>query len=81
IDSELAVLELDRYGIAASSGAACSSGECEDGSHVIIALGKSKSEASRSVRFSLGRLTSKSDLDYVVKILKKVINKHTNLWK
>jgi len=81
IDSELLVLELDRYGIAASAGAACSSGECDEGSHVILALGKSKKESNQSVRFSLGYDTKKSDLDYVVKILRKVINKHTNLWQ
>ena len=46
-----------------------------------MAIGKTKSEANRSVRFSLGGETSKSDLDYVIKILPKIINKHTNLWQ
>ena len=81
IDAELLVLELDRYGIAASAGAACSSRDCEEGSHVIIALGKSKDEANRSVRFSLGDETSKPELDYVIKVLVKIINKHTNIWQ
>ncbi|HEY4518553.1 MAG TPA: cysteine desulfurase family protein [Candidatus Paceibacterota bacterium] len=81
IESELAVLELDVAGIAASAGAACSTGECEDGSHVIIALGKSNKEASQSVRFSLGRDTKKSDLDFVVKKIIAIINKHTNIWQ
>src|SRR3989344_3691826 len=80
IDAELCVLELDRYGIAVSAGAACSSGDCADGSHVILALGKSKKEANSSVRFSLGGEPSKSQLDYVMKVLKKVIDKNTNLW-
>ena len=81
IDAELLVLELDSAGVACSAGAACSSADCEGGSHVIMAIGKTKSEANRSVRFSLGGETSKSDLDYVIKILPKIINKHTNLWQ
>ena len=81
IESELAVLELDNAGIAASAGAACSAGDCNEGSHVIMAIGRTKEEASRSVRFSLGRETKKSDLDYVVKNLVRIINKHTNLWQ
>ncbi|HEY4483105.1 MAG TPA: cysteine desulfurase family protein [Candidatus Paceibacterota bacterium] len=89
IDSELAVLELDRYGIAASAGAACSNNDCGESTprslggvgHVILALGKSKKQANSSVRFSLGGSTSKSQLDYVVKKLVAIINKHTNLWQ
>jgi len=81
IDAELCVLELDRYGIAVSAGAACSSGDCADGSHVILALGKNKKEANSSVRFSLGGETSKSQLDYVMKVLRKVLDKNTNLWQ
>lgn len=81
IDAELCVLELDAAGIAASAGAACSARDCDDGSHVIMALGRTKDEASRSVRFSMGRDTTKRDLDYVIKVLQKIINKHTNIWK
>ena len=80
IEAELMVLELDHMGVAASAGAACSSGDCEEGSHVIMAIGRTKEEASSSVRFSLGHDTKKSDLDYVIKCFVKIINKHKNLW-
>ncbi len=80
IESELTVIELDNAGVAASGGAACNAQGCKDGSHVIIALGKSKQDAKSSVRFSLGVDTKKSDLDYVVKILPGIINRHTNIW-
>ena len=80
VESELLVLELDMAGVAVSGGAACSAQGCEDGSHVIIALGKTKQEAKSSVRFSLGADTRKADLDYVIKLLPEIINRHTNIW-
>ncbi len=88
IESELLVLELDKLGISASAGAACSSREGQLAprslggvGYVILALGKSVQEAKNSVRFSLGSETSKSDLDYVLSVLPKIINKHTNIWQ
>lgn len=87
IESELLVLELDNASVAASGGAACSNKlglatpkPCENESHVIMAIGKSKQEARSSVRFSLGADTRKCDLDYVIKLLPKIINRHTNIW-
>jgi len=80
IESELMVIELDKAGTAVSGGAACSAGGCKEESHVILALGKSKQDAQNSVRFSLGADTKKSDIDYVLKLLPKIINKHKNIW-
>ena len=53
IDAETLLIRLDREGISASSGAACSSGSIE-ASHVMLACGYSDSEAKEGLRFSLG---------------------------
>jgi cysteine desulfurase len=53
IDAETLLIRLDREGISASSGAACSSGSIEP-SHVMLACGYSEEQAKEGVRFSLG---------------------------
>ncbi len=53
VRSETALIALDRAGISASSGAACSSGAVEP-SHVLRAMGLSESEANEGLRFTLG---------------------------
>ncbi len=69
-ESEELVLRLDANGISCAGKSACSEGDGED-SHVINAImGRESSEGV--VRFSMGRDTKKSDIDYVIKILKKV---------
>ncbi|MBU2263125.1 aminotransferase class V-fold PLP-dependent enzyme, partial [Patescibacteria group bacterium] len=65
---------LDDYGIACSTGSACTSVSLEP-SHVIMALGKSYDYSHGSIRFSLGRRNTKKDIDYVMKILPKVVEK------
>ncbi len=74
IEGESLVLKLDQYGISASTGSACTSQDLEP-SHVITALGKSKEASHSSVRFSLGRKTSKSDINYVLKVLPDIVKK------
>jgi cysteine desulfurase len=54
------VVKLDRLGFAVSTGSACSSGK-EEHSHVLRAMGVSKDEASRALRFSAGIHTTQSD--------------------
>lgn len=51
--AESVLIRLDRLGISASSGAACSSGSLEP-SHVLLACGYSPEEANRGLRFSFG---------------------------
>ena len=74
IEGESLVLYLDAQGISCSTGSACTSQDLEP-SHVITALGKSKEASHSSVRFSLGRKTSKSDMDYVLKVLPDIVKK------
>lgn len=52
--AETLLIKLDRLGISASSGAACSSGSVEP-SHVLLASGYSSDEAAECIRFTFGR--------------------------
>ena len=72
-DAEELLIKLDVKGIACSSGSACAS-QFSKTSHVILALGKGEKAARSSIRFSLGRETSKKDLDYVIKVLCEILN-------
>jgi cysteine desulfurase len=74
VEGESLLLELDSYGITASTGSACSSASLEP-SHVLLSLGLKPEESHGSLRFSLGRLTTKSEIDYLLKVLPQVVNK------
>jgi cysteine desulfurase len=78
IEGESALLLLDRYGIYASTGSACSS-ESLEVSHVLKAISVNLEYAHGSLRFSLGRDTTKKDLDYVVKKLSEIVDRLRNL--
>jgi cysteine desulfurase len=68
LPAEVVLNRLERLGIAASSGAACSSGGSEP-SHVLGAMGVPRDEALCAVRLSLGRTTTAQDVDFVVAML------------
>ncbi len=74
VEGESLVLYLDAAGIACSTGSACTSSSLEP-SHVITALGRSKEDAHCSIRFTLGRKTQKSDIDYLLKVLPDIVKK------
>jgi cysteine desulfurase len=65
---------MDMEGIACSTGSACSAGVHRP-SHVLLALGRSEDEAIGTLRFSLGALSTKSDVDEVMKVLPNVVAK------
>ena len=73
LDSENLLLELDKYGIYAGSGSACTFRSVEP-SHVLRAIGVDKKYLSGALRFSMGKQTTKKDLDYVLKVLPKIIS-------
>jgi cysteine desulfurase len=68
IEGEALVIALDLKGLACSVGAACSSGAVEP-SHVLIAIGLSQEEAKSSLRFSLGRHTTESEIDFALEVI------------
>jgi cysteine desulfurase len=68
IEGEALVIALDLKGLACSVGAACSSGAVEP-SHVLTAIGLSQEEAKSSLRFSLGRQTTESEIDFALKVI------------
>jgi cysteine desulfurase len=74
VEGESLLLNLDMEGIAASTGSACSSNTLEP-SHVLLALGLSHELAHGSLRFSLGRYTKEEDIDYVLEVLPKIVDK------
>ena len=72
VEGEPVLLGLDFKGIAASSGSACSSASLEP-SHVLLAMGLSPELAVGSVRISMGRETTETDIDDVLEALPGVL--------
>lgn len=72
IEGEAMLLWLDKYGICVSTGSACDSQSLEP-SHVILALGRPYEYANGALRFTLGKYTTKKDLDYVLNVLPKIV--------
>ncbi|HEY2545702.1 MAG TPA: aminotransferase class V-fold PLP-dependent enzyme [Candidatus Acidoferrum sp.] len=68
IEGEALVIALDLKGLACSVGAACSSGAVEP-SHVLTAIGLSQEDAKSSLRFSLGRCTTASEIDFALEVI------------
>lgn len=77
-DGESVLLSLDLHGIAASSGAACESGSIES-SHVIEALNLSPEFTQSAIRFTLGRWTTKPEIDYTVLTLANIVERVRSL--
>ncbi|MBQ9537538.1 MAG: cysteine desulfurase NifS [Desulfovibrionaceae bacterium] len=74
VEGEAILLMLDRLGICASSGSACTSGSLEP-SHVLRAMQVPFNYAHGSVRFSLSHYTTQEDIDYVIAEMPAVIAK------
>ncbi|SHE96159.1 cysteine desulfurase NifS [Alkalibacter saccharofermentans] len=74
IEGESILLSLDLIGIAASSGSACTSGSL-DPSHVLLAIGLSHEIAHGSLRFSIGKYTTKEEVDFVLDKLPGIIQR------
>jgi cysteine desulfurase len=78
INGEFFVVILDSKDIACATRSACGEGDEDEVSYVIQALGYSKERAKSSLRFSLGKTTTKKDIDYVVKVLSESVDKYSN---
>ncbi len=73
-DAESLLLHLDLEGVAASGGSACGSGAFEP-SHVLLALGVGREGALSSVRLSLGRETTAEEVDTVLNLMPRVVER------
>lgn len=70
-DGEALLMQLDRRGIAVSSGSACASGNGEP-SHVLIAMGYGPVTAKGAIRVSLGKDNTADDIDRVLAVLAEI---------
>jgi cysteine desulfurase len=74
VEAESLLIALDLEGVAVSTGSACSSGTLEP-SHVLKAMGLSAHRTQNSLRFSLGLYSTEQEVDLVVEILPRLVEK------
>jgi cysteine desulfurase len=74
VEGEAILLLLDRFGICASSGSACTSGSLEP-SHVLRAMGVPFTAAHGSIRFSLSRYNTEAEVDLAIEKMPQIINR------
>lgn len=74
IEGEAILLSLDRFGICASSGSACTSGSLEP-SHVLRAMGLPYTLLHGSIRFSLSRYTTSAEIDRVLEVMPAIVER------
>ena len=72
IEGESLLILLDRKGISASSGSACTSGSL-DPSHVLLAIGRIHDVAHGSLRLSLEENATTEEADYIIEVVKEVV--------
>jgi cysteine desulfurase len=74
IEGEALLLYLDNFGICASTGSACHSQNLEP-SHVLQAIGLPREIIHGSLRLTLGKKTTQKEINYVLKVLPKIVKK------
>jgi len=74
IDGESLLFNMDLSGIAVTSGSACTSGNMEP-SHVLLAIGRDAATAKASIRFSMGRSTTMTDLRTAAGALEAIVGR------
>ena len=74
VEAESLLIALDLEGIAVSTGSACSSGTLEP-SHVLKAMGLPAHRTQNSLRFSLGMFSTQEEVDRVVQVLPRLVDK------
>lgn len=74
IEGESLLLTLDMYGIAASSGSACTSGSL-DPSHVLLAIGLPHEVAHGSLRLTFSEYTTEDEIDYIIEKVPGIVAK------
>jgi cysteine desulfurase len=71
-DNELMLMKLDELGVQCASGSACNASNQEI-SQTLLAVGLTDEQARSSLRFSMGRSTTKKDIEYVVDSITKIL--------
>lgn len=74
VEGESVVLYLDEKGVEVSTGSACHAKDLEP-SHVLTAIGLPNEEAHGSLRITLGKYTTKADIDYFLKVIPEIVKK------
>ena len=74
VEGESLLIMLDMEGICASSGSACTSGSL-DPSHVLLAIGLPHEIAHGSLRLSLGKYNTMSDVEKVIDVLPGIVSR------
>jgi cysteine desulfurase len=74
IEGEAILLSLNKEGICASSGSACTSGSLEP-SHVLQAMGLPYTILHGSIRFSLSRYTTDAEVDRVLEVMPGIVER------
>jgi cysteine desulfurase len=72
VEGDSLLMRLDREGVYASSGSACTSGSLEP-SHVLLAMGISPREALSSLRLTVGKRTTEADVDAAVEVIQEAV--------
>jgi cysteine desulfurase len=83
VEGESILLMMDREGICASSGSACTSGSLEP-SHVLMAMKVPFKSAHGSIRFSLSHYNTKQEMDHIISAMVPIIQKLRDMspfWK
>lgn len=78
VNGEDLIIKLDEFGIAASTGSACSVKK-QKPSHVLKAVGFSYEEITGSLRLSIGPQNTKDEIDFTVSVLSDIITELRNL--
>lgn len=73
VDSGELLLKLDAFGICASGGSACSSGD-NNPSHVLSAIGITPELARGALRITFGDFNTKEEVDFLISTLQKILN-------
>jgi cysteine desulfurase len=74
VEGEAILMDLSFQGVYVSTGSACSATDLK-ASYVLQAIGLHKNYLNSNIRFSLGRYTTKKEIDYAVKCLKETIKR------
>jgi cysteine desulfurase len=74
VEGESMLLRLDSFGIAASTGSACTSGDLEP-SHVLLGIGRPHELCHGSIRLTLGRYNQEADIDRFLEVFPEIVRK------